>query len=112
MLRSKSGYQIFTVVDKTTNNKETIKLINYLTQKQIGAMSAKPDMIWQFAQHLKKEYAKKGKKISVFVKGKVSVNGKSYQPLINDTIDIASVKWDYFKHSEWLLPSNKNKILQ
>ncbi|MCF6347924.1 MAG: HTTM domain-containing protein [Flavobacteriaceae bacterium] len=107
MLRSKNGYQIFTVIDKTTNKKETIKLTDYLTQKQIGAMSTKPDMIWQFAQHLKKEYSIKGKNIAIFVKGKVSVNGKSYQPLVKDTIDLASVKWNHFKHSEWLLPYKK-----
>ena len=104
MLRSKSGYQIFTVVDKTTKKKEKIILANYLTQKQIAAMSTKPDMIWQFAQHLKKEYAKKEQDIAVYVKGNVNVNGKTFHPLVNDTIDIASIKWSPFKHSEWLLP--------
>ncbi len=104
MLRSKSGYQIFTVVDKTTQKIEKIKLANYLTQKQIAAMSTKPDMIWQFSQHLKKEYAKKEQDIAVYVKGNVNVNGKTFHPLVNDTIDIASIKWSPFKHSKWLLP--------
>jgi len=107
MLRSKSGYQVFDVVDKTTRKQKKVKLTNYLTQKQIGSMSTKPDMIWQFSQHLKKEYAKKGQDIAVYVKGNISVNGKSRQPLVNDTIDIASKKWDYFEHSEWLLPNSK-----
>ncbi len=105
MLRSKSGSQNFTVVDKATQQKESIVLSNYLTQKQIGSLKSKPDMIWQFAQRLKKEYQnEKGKDIAVFVKGKVSINGKAYHPLINDTIDIASVQWNYFKHNDWLLP--------
>ncbi len=104
MLRSKSGYQIFTVVDKTTQKIEKIKLANYLTQKQIAAMSTKPDMIWQFSQHLKKEYAKKEQDIAVYVKGNVNVNGKTFHPLVNDTIDIASIKWSPFKHNKWLLP--------
>jgi hypothetical protein len=108
MLRSKSGYQIFTVINKTTNKKETVKLTHYLTHKQIRAMSTKPDMIWQFAQHLKKEYAKNGQNIAVYVKGNVKVNGKTFKPLVNDTIDITSVKWNYFKHSEWLLSSTTN----
>jgi len=108
MLRSKSGYQNFTVVDKTSKKKKKIKLPDYLTQKQIGAMSSKPDMIWQFSQHLKKEYAKNGQDIAVYVKGNIKVNGKAFSPLVNDTIDIASVKWDHFKHSEWLLLSTKN----
>jgi len=104
MLRSKSGYQNFTVVDKTTKEKKRIKLAKHLTQKQINAMSTKPDMIWQFARRLKEEYAKKEQDVAVYVKGKVSVNGKPPQSLVNDTIDLGSVKWEYFKHSGWLLP--------
>jgi len=114
MLRSKSGYQNFTVLDKKTNSKEKINLENYLSKKQRRAMASKPDMIWQFSQRIKKEYAKKGKEVAVYVKGKVSVNGKKYQPLINDTIDIAATKWNYFKHNEWILPyeNTSQKIIK
>ena len=108
MLRSKSGYQSFTVIDKETQKKELINLTNYLSKKQQRAIASKPDIIWQFSQKIKKEYAKEGKDVAVYVKGKVSVNGKPYQPLINDTIDIASVKWHQFKHNEWLLQENDN----
>jgi hypothetical protein len=107
MLRSKDGYQSFTVVDKTTQKTESINLSDYLTQKQIGTLSTKPDVIWQFAQRLKKEYAKKDQDIAVYVKGNVGINGGIHQPLINDTIDIASVKWQHFKHANWLLPYQK-----
>ncbi len=110
MLRSKSGYQSFTVIDKTSQKAESINLSDYLTHKQIGALSTKPDMIWQFAQRLKKEAAKNGHDIAVYVKGKVGVNGHDKQPLINDTIDIASLKWQYFKHSDWLLPYQKKTV--
>jgi len=107
MLRSKSGYQRFTVVDKKTNEKKIINLNNYLSKKQQRVIVTKPDMIWQLSQKIKKEYATKGKDVSIYVKGKVSVNGKAYQPLINDTIDIAATKWQHFKHNEWLLPYKK-----
>ncbi len=104
MLRSKSGYQSFIVVDKKTNQKETIWLPNYLSEKQRGALSTKPDMIWQFSQRLKKEYTERGQEVAIYVKGKISVNGHAYQPLVNDTIDLAAVKWDHFNHHKWLLP--------
>ncbi len=107
MLRSKSGYQKFTVVDTKTQKKEIINLNDYLSKKQQRAITTKPDMIWQFSQRIKKQYTKEGKDVAVYVKGKVSVNGKSYQPLVNDSIDIASVKWNHFKHNEWLLPYKK-----
>ena len=107
MLRAKSGYQTFTAIDKVSGQKEIIKLSDHLSSKQIRSVGTKPDFIWQFAQYLKKEYAKKGKDIKVYVKGTVSVNGKKRQPLVNDTIDLTSVPWDHFKHSEWLLPSKQ-----
>ena len=112
MLRSKSGNQTFTVIDKKTKEKEIINLNNYLTIKQKGAIRTKPDMIWQFAQHLKKEAAKNNKDVAVYVKGKVSVNGRPYQPFINDTIDLASIKWNHFKHSSWILPFNNSTTKQ
>ncbi len=107
MLRSKTGHQNFVVLDKKTNRKESIWLPNYLTEKQRRVIGTKPDMIWQFSQRLKKEYAKEGKNIAIYVSGKISVNGKDYQPLVNDTIDLASVKWDHFKHNAWLLPEKE-----
>ena len=51
-------------------------IFDYLTKKQQRGAASKPDFIWQFAQHLKKEYAQKGKDIQVFVNAYVSVNGK------------------------------------
>ncbi len=108
MLRSKSGYQTFVVVDKKTSQKETIWLNNYLTEKQRRVIGTKPDMIWQFAQRLKKEYADKDKDVAIYVKGKIRVNGKKYKPLVNDTIDIAAVKWNHFRHNAWLLSEKKD----
>ena len=109
MLRAKGGHTTFTVLDKETNEKEKIRLDDYLTKKQQRTVSSKPDAIWQFAQHLKKQYAKAGKDIKVYAKSKVSVNGRPYQSLVNDTIDLANIKWDHFKHSDWLLPF-ENKL--
>ncbi len=105
MLRAKAGTQTFTVVDKDTGISERINKSDFLTAKQIRSLNTKPDFIWQFSQHLKKHYAQQGKEIHVFVKGAVSVNGKPRQALVNDTIDLAAVKWEHFKHSDWLLPS-------
>ena len=105
MLRAKSGTQTFTVVDKETGISQRINKSEYLTAKQIRSLNTKPDFIWQFSQYLKKHYAAQGKDIAVYVKGAVSVNGKPRQALVNDTLDLASVKWQHFKHNDWLLPS-------
>ncbi len=105
MLRSKSGYTNYRVIDAKTNVVIPIKMDDYLTKNQQRTASTKPDVIWQFAQHLKKDFAKKGIDVKVFVNANVRVNGKDMRPLTNPEVDLASVPWTPLKHSEWLLPS-------
>ncbi len=105
MLRSKSGYTNYRVIDAKTNVVIPIKMDDYLSKNQQRTASTKPDVIWQFAQHLKKDFAKKGVDVKVFVNANVRVNGKDMQPLIDPEVDLASIPWNPLKHSEWLLPS-------
>ena len=105
MLRAKSATATYSVVDKETNNAIPIKLNDYLTKKQQRGASAKPDVIWQFAQHLKQHFAGKGKSVEVYVRAYVSVNGKPSKQLIDPKVDIANEEWHHFKHHDWILPS-------
>ncbi len=109
MLRSKTGTVTFTVVDKNNEGKRVVKLSNYLSKKQMRMAATKPDVIWQFAQRLKQEYAEKGMDVSVFVDSKVSVNGRPYQQFTDPEVDIAALPWEVFKHSSWILPSKLDK---
>ena len=109
MLRTKSGSTTFTVLNKATDNSVLINFDDYLSKKQQKTVSSKPDVMWQFAQHLKKEYAKNGMDIKVYVKAFVSINGKPRQRLIDPKVDLASVKWNPFKHQEWILPSKQDE---
>ncbi len=106
MLRSKSGNSSFKIVEKGTTDTLLINKENYLSQKQLRAIDSKPDMIWQFSQRLKREYAAQGKDIQVFVNSYVSVNGRPSQPFIDPKVDLANEKWQHFKHHDWILPSN------
>ena len=108
MLRIKSGYATYKVKDKTTGKITAIKLSDYLTRKQRRHASTKPDVIWQFAQHLKDDFASKGQDVSVFVNCKVSVNGKNHKKLINSEVDLANTPWQYFGHNDWILPSKQD----
>lgn len=105
MLRSKTGLTSYRVIDKKTGETFSINLNDYLTLKQTRLVSSKPDAIWQFSQHLKKDYKAKGRDVSVFVNSMVSVNRKPYRTLIDPNIDMGSVKWYWFKHNDWILPS-------
>ena len=104
MLRTKGGLVKYKVVDKSNNNVMPIKLKDYLSKKQIRAASIKPDIIWQFSQYLKKDFKAKGFNVAVYVNAKISVNGKPFKQLTNPKVDLASVKWNAFKHSDWILP--------
>ena len=108
MLRAKGGTINFKVKDKKNNQVIPINPKNYLSDKQMRVVATKPDIIWQFAQRLKNEYAKNGQEIAVYADCFVSVNGKPLKRLIDPEIDLASVKWNTFKHSPWVLPYNED----
>jgi len=110
MLRSRVGKIKFQVVNHTTNNESIVKIDEYLTNKQHRRIAAYPDFIWQFAQHLKREYAEKGEDISVYAKNsKVSINGKPFRAFINPKVDLAHAEWNYLWHNEWIYPSDKKE---
>jgi hypothetical protein len=60
-------------------------------------------MIWQMSQYIKKEYEAKGLEVSIFVDSWVSINGREYSQFVNPEVDFTTVKWDYFKHADWIL---------
>lgn len=110
MLRSKSGSTSYQVVDAKSNVVIPINLDDYLTKNQQRTASTKPDVIWQFAQHLKKDFADKGIDVKVYVNAHIRVNKDKIQQLIDPTVDLASVPWTPLKHSEWLLPSEHDDL--
>ncbi|MER3319154.1 MAG: HTTM domain-containing protein [Allomuricauda sp.] len=107
MLRSRGGSISYKVVNTKTKDTIKINLNDYLTKKQQRRVGCYPDFIWQFAQHLKKEYAQKGENIQVFVENKVKVNQNPYQQFVDSNVDLASVPWKHFAHNDWILPSPK-----
>ena len=106
MLRSRNGKIKFKVVDKHTGKTTIIHPKTYLTPKQNAKVAAYPDFIWQFAQHLKQEYYKKGTAVSVYaLNSKISINERPMQPFIDPKIDLAATAWDHFRHKDWILKS-------
>ena len=109
MLRSRSGIISFKVINNDNGNVINVNLTDYLTKKQRSRISAYPDFIWQFAQYLKKIYSEDGEDISVYVNSRVRVNGSKLKPFIDPDVDLASEKWAYFWHNNWILPSTEPK---
>lgn len=101
MLRQKSGFIRFKIIDNDTKKSSTYYYNKNLTYKQVKALSTKPDFIWQYCQRIKEEY--KGKNISIFIDCKVAVNQKPYKTLLDPNQDFAKAKWNYFFHNDWVL---------
>lgn len=112
MLRSRNGYTRFKIIDKQTGVTEYFEPLKLLTPRQKNGMETKPDMIWQFAQIIKKEYGKQGKDVAVYASTKAAINGRPLKTLIDPNIDLASAQWDYFFHCSWIIlyDSNGNSI--
>lgn len=110
MLRSRRGSIHFRIVNKSTGKITLVKQEKYLTPKQKTRVAAYPDFIWQFAQHLKKEYQEKGDEISVYaINSKISINARPMKDFINPEIDLANTPWNHFTHNNWILTSNLGK---
>jgi hypothetical protein len=110
MLRARSGYIQFKVVDQKNNKVFIVKPETFLSTKQNRRIAAYPDFIWQFAQRLKKDYILNGQNVSVYaVNSKVSINGKPLRAFIDPNVDLANEPWSHFKHHEWILPSEEVK---
>jgi hypothetical protein len=105
MLRSKNGLLIIYTEDKETNERNNYDYRKLLTKKQYRSVKAKPDLIWQLAQHIKQLEAIKGKDVAVYTVTRVKVNGGEYFPLIDPKIDLAAEPWRHFRHHDWILPS-------
>ena len=103
MLRAKGGYVDFKVVYPHTQDTVLVDKSNYLTPKQQRTIATRPDMCWQFVQHLKKELGGDAP-VEIYAIGKVSLNGRTPAPLYNPERNLAEVKWYRFKKSDWLLP--------
>lgn len=103
MLRAKTGFLSMYVDDKKTGDRERLKLNQYLSPDQRAAIVGQPDMIWQLAQRIKNEYHAAGKDVAIYAKAKVSLNGHPMKDLIDSTVDLSSVPWEPFKHSDWIL---------
>lgn len=105
MLRSRSGYAVYTMVDKKTNVSTVVNLRERLSDKQYNSVQTKPDFMWQFAQRLKKEQAALGNDVAIYVNAQVGINGRPLTAFTDPTVDLAATSWSQFKHHEWILPS-------
>ncbi len=105
MLRSKRGYGFFTVKDPATGETEDVKPKDYLNERQVEKLLTHPDMIWQFAQYLHREWEKKGvPNAEVYATIRASLNGRKTQSFVDPNVNLAAEKWHFLSESTWIAP--------
>ena len=109
MLRGKQGSTEFLVRDRASRDEWTVRPRQYLTRKQAGRLAVRPDMIWQFSRFLVAEYAKEGLDVETYVRSRVSLNGAPVHPLVDPSVDLASVEWRYFSHATWITSRGRRR---
>ncbi|MEW7292062.1 HTTM domain-containing protein [Aquimarina sp. 2304DJ70-9] len=102
-LRSKKANGVFIVRDKDGRFADTLDLKNNLPKWQYRTAIARPPIIWQLANVLKKDYAQRGHDVSVYADIKARLNGRPYQQFINPEIDISAEPFPVWK-ADWIVP--------
>jgi hypothetical protein len=105
MLRSKSGRLVLRVKDTETGQQWSVRPSEHLTRKQARGVAVYPDMLYAYVQFLKHRYAQEGHAhIEIYAAvSQVSVNHRPYRRLVDGSVDLAAVKWNYFGHNAWIL---------
>ncbi len=103
MLRAKNGTIYFKVIDPVSDKCWKIDPSKMFTSSQVTSLATSPDIMWQYSQRIKADFEKKNiPGVKVYAIGQVSLNRSTPMPLVDTTVDLASVKWYAFRHSEWI----------
>tara|TARA_Y100000768_G_scaffold379275_1_gene354775 strand:+ start:242 stop:1579 length:1338 start_codon:yes stop_codon:yes gene_type:complete len=111
MTRTKYGTTYFEVIDPDTKKVYREFPKQRLQEHQASSMATKPDMIWQYAQYLKKIYQEeKGiAQPKIYAKSRVSLNGRPKHTFIDPEVDLAAIeKWNRFEHKPWIVLLKEN----
>lgn len=105
MLMEKSGAAFFYVKDASGPRQFEVNNRQFLTAYQERMMETQPDMLLQYAHMLKTYYGQHGiKNPQVTVQCYVSLNGSGSRLYINNNVDLAAEKENFFGHKTWILP--------
>jgi vitamin K-dependent gamma-carboxylase len=105
MLVEKAGMVEFRVRDRTTGRQWRVDPADELTALQARMLSTQPDLILQYAQHLRArfEHELPGSEIEVRVDAFVSLHCREHRRLIDPDVDLAR-EHDTLAPKPWILP--------
>ena len=105
ILKQKTGYGEFTVSDPETGVGWIVDPGDFLNEIQERKMSARPQMIVDFAEYLERLLEAEGYR-GWEVRGRflASLNGRKHQLLIKPEVDLTDLSNPWMSHADWILP--------
>ena len=104
MLVEKNGAVDVTVEDPAAGERWSVDPADYLTRYQTKMMSTQPDMILEFSHMVAADFARRGRPgVRVYVDARVALNGRRQAPMIDTSVDLASIT-DDLAPKRWILP--------
>ena len=104
-LRDKDADAQFEIV-AADGSRSLVDPSQYLTNWQYDEMSSRPDMIVQFARHVKEQTGSLGLgDVEVRAQVSASLNGRDEQTLIAPEVDVSEVELQgLLGHADWVVP--------
>lgn len=103
MLMEKSGHTAIILRDPVSRKQREVNQEKYLTPFQRQQMHSQPDMLLQFANFIGEEFEEShGYAPEIYVKSRLSLNGRRSQVFTNDTLNIFAVENPM--KSNWIIP--------
>ena len=102
-LRTKRAKGVFIVSALDSSFTKRISTTHILPKWQQKRVLARPPLIWQFANKLQRDYAKKGIDVAVYADIQAKLNGRAYQQFTDASVDLTKVPYPIFL-ADWILP--------
>jgi hypothetical protein len=103
LARFKDGITFLYLNDATERKRTEVNQKKFLTERQIQRMARRPDLIWEFAQHIADETEHTGMRRRVEAASFLSYNGREHQFLIDPRIDLGSEPRSFLRPG-WIVP--------
>ena len=104
MLMEKNGDTSIVLKDPKTGRRKEVNQKEYLTDFQRQQMRTQPDMILQFCNYIGDDFKNKnGYNPEIYVKSRISLNGKRSKPFTDYAIDVYNAPSNILE-TLWILP--------
>ena len=102
-LVNKRSFTLFRVTDPKSGESYLVDLTRHMHSKHVGHLVTSPDNIPRFARHLRADAQRKGITDAIVTAHILcSMNGRTFQYMIEPDIDLAECVYSPFRHATWI----------